>query len=134
MHHTPNSSAYSLHTHVHAVHIHTRAHTHSYGDSRTGQLLIPLQYSPLRSSNAENSTCFWPVLLLGTNCFWLVGYSPPGAQEYSLQPPRSPTDSLPGPLPHTLNATQLSVGKQPTRHTHTSHNLIFGVINKFVFP
>lgn len=70
------------HTCMH-VHIHTRAHTHSYGDSRIGQLLIPLLYSLLQSSNAENSTCFWPVLLLGTNCFWLVGCSLPPARVLS---------------------------------------------------
>ena len=123
MHHTPNSSAYCLHTYAHAhTHTHARAHTHththSHGDSRIGQFLIPLLYSLLQSSNAEKPTCFWPVLSLGTNCFRLLGCSLPQARMLSCSLLFTHSGSLPGPLLHTLNATQVRV-RETTHKAHT---------------
>ena len=130
MHHTPNSSAYCLYTYAHA---HTHTHT----------LPWRLQNWPVPGSSSvfltpvlqcREANLLWPVLRLGTNCFRLLGCSLPQARMpscISCSPTQAPCQGLccTPLMPH-----RLGWGRQPTRHTHTSHSLIFGVISKFILP
>ena len=100
MHHTPNSSAYSLHTHMHAhTHTHTRTHTHTPMETpelASSWLLFCTPYSsPLMQTvqPAFGQSCSLELTasgLLDVHCLG-PGCSPAAS--------RSPTQgSLPGPL------------------------------------